>query len=446
MAYQAVIIVDALQHRLLNAEAEVKRAIQAIQAVIVGLLQEGSDLPSPSLQRVLHEILRQCAYLGEAASLACKRTAASAQLQALSTLFAADIFLTTELAGQGHVPGQLQDKDSTTTSLPSLNTNVRPSSTRARGDRWGAVEGSSFRWEYQMVSDRHKVIKFDGRLEVNRPNLKALSSPRISVWSLTSGSCTQVLASSRVTDKTTTTTNCASKASISTYMHAPEVEAANGSSAADVAVDSAICTGSRLELSGSAALSNAPQHTPGEQEGAAPAHIPDQTLWAQATATMSCDTYIPSTVPASGTAYSLALAGSFGSSTRASHPAAPTDNLARASQPGRDSAHAQESLTQPILTISGTHPTSAVPLHVPGSVPGPSFTYVSASAEAPPTAPIDSLAHPQLNSGEGRQVRASEKGAADEYEVTLQFLNLEAFAPWYSAADAYNWTDWWWTV
>ncbi|RPD52073.1 hypothetical protein L227DRAFT_568832 [Lentinus tigrinus ALCF2SS1-6] len=73
-AYQAEIIVDALQHRLLDAEAEVRRAIQVIQAVTVGLLlKEGS---SPSLQRVL---LRQCAHLGEAASLACKRTAVSAQ-------------------------------------------------------------------------------------------------------------------------------------------------------------------------------------------------------------------------------------------------------------------------------------------------------------------------------------------------------------------------------
>ncbi|RPD52072.1 hypothetical protein L227DRAFT_568831, partial [Lentinus tigrinus ALCF2SS1-6] len=119
----------------------------------------------------------------------------------------------------------------TTSGLSALNMNVRPSSTRARGDRWGAVEGSSFRWEYQMVSDRHKVIKFDRRPEVNRPNLRMLSRPllRFNPYKR------MVLASSRVTDKTTTTINCASKASISTHMHAPEVEAANGSSAADVA-------------------------------------------------------------------------------------------------------------------------------------------------------------------------------------------------------------------
>ena len=73
-------MVDALQHRFLDAAAEIERATEVIRLIIADLLQEGRDLPPPHIQRVLYAMLQQCAYIREAASLACKRIAAATQV------------------------------------------------------------------------------------------------------------------------------------------------------------------------------------------------------------------------------------------------------------------------------------------------------------------------------------------------------------------------------
>ena len=78
---------DALQHRFSDATLEIERATDVIRLIIAGLLQEGSDLPSPRLQRALFAMLQQCAYIREAASLACQRIAAATAVRTLSSVY-----------------------------------------------------------------------------------------------------------------------------------------------------------------------------------------------------------------------------------------------------------------------------------------------------------------------------------------------------------------------
>ncbi|KAI0688345.1 hypothetical protein C8T65DRAFT_700583 [Cerioporus squamosus] len=63
----------------------------------------------------------------------------------------------------------------TSASRPASNGNPSSAPTRTRGESWGAVEGHGFCWEYQMISDRHKVLKFHRRLKPDHRNQKMLS-------------------------------------------------------------------------------------------------------------------------------------------------------------------------------------------------------------------------------------------------------------------------------
>lgn len=78
-------IVEALQTRLVDAVNEISRATESIRLVISNLLANG--VPAPALQRILLEMLRQCAYLHEAAALALKRTRTAIIVRVFAFLF-----------------------------------------------------------------------------------------------------------------------------------------------------------------------------------------------------------------------------------------------------------------------------------------------------------------------------------------------------------------------
>ena len=71
-----VIVIDALNSRFEDISKEIERGVEAIRLVTCELLaQDPTPLPFP-LQRQLHELLRQCAYLLDASSLARVRLTA----------------------------------------------------------------------------------------------------------------------------------------------------------------------------------------------------------------------------------------------------------------------------------------------------------------------------------------------------------------------------------
>ncbi|RPD52706.1 hypothetical protein L227DRAFT_568423 [Lentinus tigrinus ALCF2SS1-6] len=62
-------------------------------------------------------------------------------------------------------------------SQPSLNgpNNIlrrpqQPTPAPNPGDRWGTVEGTTFTWEYEMLPDKQKVLRFDRRIESDTPD------------------------------------------------------------------------------------------------------------------------------------------------------------------------------------------------------------------------------------------------------------------------------------
>ncbi|RPD57644.1 hypothetical protein L227DRAFT_565162 [Lentinus tigrinus ALCF2SS1-6] len=62
-------------------------------------------------------------------------------------------------------------------SQPSLNgpDNIlrrpqQPTPAPTPGDRWGTVEGTTFTWEYEMLPDKQKVLRFDRRIESDKPD------------------------------------------------------------------------------------------------------------------------------------------------------------------------------------------------------------------------------------------------------------------------------------
>ena len=71
------IIIDSLYQRLNDMSDEMSRAAQAVQAVSTGLLDQETPL-APHPRQIVHEILRQCAYLLEASAVARTRLTSAA--------------------------------------------------------------------------------------------------------------------------------------------------------------------------------------------------------------------------------------------------------------------------------------------------------------------------------------------------------------------------------